>query len=216
MNELSERRTGANAELPSTDPPALPALNWDDPAQVLPVSPPPCENPLVTNFRGAVPRVAPCSPKLAARCDRIAPAMELERLLDELTRAAERAGIAVRFEPFDPNLSDTKNPRGGLCTVHGRRLILIDAKLSLPDRIATIAASLAGVDLDHLYLPPVVRATIGAYAPGSPDAGKTRGRYLEHPIVRRAGRGVVVPLRPRAPVKGKGAPLPPVRSRKRG
>jgi hypothetical protein len=35
MNELSERRTGANADHPSTDPPpALPALCWDDPAQV--------------------------------------------------------------------------------------------------------------------------------------------------------------------------------------
>jgi hypothetical protein len=35
MNELSERRSGANAEHPSTDPPsAPPALSWDDPAQV--------------------------------------------------------------------------------------------------------------------------------------------------------------------------------------
>jgi hypothetical protein len=35
MNEVSERRSGANAEHPSTDQPAaLPALSWDDPAQV--------------------------------------------------------------------------------------------------------------------------------------------------------------------------------------
>jgi hypothetical protein len=91
--------------------------------------------------------------------------MQLERLLEELTRAAERAGIQVRTEVFDPNLSDVRRPRGGLCTLRGIRLILVDAKLPLPERIATLAAALAEVDLDHLFLPPIVRATIGAYAP---------------------------------------------------
>lgn len=90
--------------------------------------------------------------------------MQLGRLLDELIRAAERAGIQVRTEVFDPNLSDIKRPRGGLCTLRGARIILVDAKLPLPERIATIAAALAEVDLDHLFLPPIVRATIGAYA----------------------------------------------------
>ena len=91
--------------------------------------------------------------------------MELARLLDELTRAAERAGVRVRVEAFDPNLSDVKRPRGGLCTLRSERLILVDAKLPLPEQIATLAEALAGVDLEHLFLPPVVRATIGAYAP---------------------------------------------------
>jgi hypothetical protein len=93
--------------------------------------------------------------------------MELARLLDELTRAAERAGVHVRTETFDPNLSDVRRPRGGICTLRGARLILVDAKLPLPERIATIAEALAGVDLEHLFLPPIVRATIGAYAPVS-------------------------------------------------
>jgi hypothetical protein len=91
--------------------------------------------------------------------------MQLGRLLEELNRAAERAGIQVRSEVFDPNLSDVKRPRGGLCTLRGVRLILVDAKLPLPERIATLATALAEVDLEHLFLPPIVRATIGAYAP---------------------------------------------------
>ena len=95
--------------------------------------------------------------------------MQLGRLLDELIRAAERAGIQVRAEVFDPNLSDIRRPRGGLCTLRGARLILVDAKLPLPERIATIAAALAEVDLDHLFLPPIVRATIGAYAQTSSE-----------------------------------------------
>jgi hypothetical protein len=90
--------------------------------------------------------------------------MELGRLLQELMQAARKADIAVRSESFDPGLSDAKTKwRGGLCVVHGKRIILVDERAPLVDRIATIAAALAGVDLDHVFLPPIVRATIGAY-----------------------------------------------------
>src|SRR3954462_12442673 len=103
--------------------------------------------------------------------------MDLARLLEELSRAAERAGIRVREEAFDPNLSDVKRPRGGLCTLRGERLILIDAKLPLPERIATVAEALAGVGLEGMFLPPIVRATIGAYAPAAePDPEPPRSR----------------------------------------
>ena len=89
--------------------------------------------------------------------------MELQRLFEELVKTARRCGIDVRIEPFDPGLSDERRPRGGLCTVFGKRIILVDSKAALPDRIAMVAASLATVDLDHIFLPPIVRATIGAY-----------------------------------------------------
>ena len=91
--------------------------------------------------------------------------MELVRLFDEMTLAAQRAGVEVRSEAFDPNLSDVKRPRGGLCTLRGQRIILVDAKLPLPERIATIAEALASVHREAVFMPPVVRATIGAYAP---------------------------------------------------
>ncbi|MFT3764399.1 MAG: hypothetical protein QM820_02600 [Minicystis sp.] len=110
--------------------------------------------------------------------------MELPRLFDELTRAAERAGIRVRSEIFDPNLSDVKRPRGGLCTLRGERIILVDAKLPLPERIATVAEALAGVDLEHVFMPPIVRATIGAYAPVSPGAPSPRDLPRPRPTLR--------------------------------
>jgi hypothetical protein len=116
--------------------------------------------------------------------------MELARLLDELSRAAERAGVKVRRETFDPNLSDVKRPRGGLCTLRGERLILVDAKLPLPEQIATVAEALAGVDLEHLFLPPIVRATIGAYAPAA-------GGDAELPPPRPRPRPPVKLVRPR-------------------
>jgi hypothetical protein len=90
-------------------------------------------------------------------------AMDLARLFDELIHAANKADITVRAESFDPNLSDARKWRGGLCVVRGKRVIIVDQRAPLVDRIATVAASLASVDLEHVFLPPVVRATIGAY-----------------------------------------------------
>jgi len=114
--------------------------------------------------------------------------MELGRLLQELIQAARKAGITVRSEPFDPSLSDAKTKwRGGLCVVRGQRIILVDERAPLVDRIATIAASLAAVDLEHVFLPPIVRATIGAYQKDS----------TERPVPNTAG------------------PLPPVRAKRR-
>jgi hypothetical protein len=89
--------------------------------------------------------------------------VDLARLFVELNTAAERAGIEVRMDTFAKQLSDVKSPGGGLCVLHGKRVIIVDASLPLPERVATIAEALARVDLEHLYLPPIVRATIGAY-----------------------------------------------------
>ncbi|HEY4116651.1 MAG TPA: hypothetical protein VGM56_02295 [Byssovorax sp.] len=109
--------------------------------------------------------------------------MELRRLFDELVRAAERASVDVRLDAFDPQLSDVKRPRGGLCTLRGQRLIVVDAALPLPEQVATVAAALARVDLDHLYLPPIVRATIGAYQ-GAVDAQAKGAGSTSHALAR--------------------------------
>jgi hypothetical protein len=100
---------------------------------------------------------------------------------------------------FDPNLSDVKRPRGGLCTLRGARLILVDAKLPLPERIATVAGALAEVDLDHLFLPPIVRATIGAYR-GSSATPKDESWLLPRTAANDGGRP---PQTPRPPVRAK-------------
>jgi hypothetical protein len=109
--------------------------------------------------------------------------MDLARLFEELVRAASKADITVRSESFDPNLSDARKWRGGLCVVRGKRVIIVDQRAPLVDRIATVAASLASVDLEHVFLPPVVRATIGAYQREASDslAANTAGPL---PLVR--------------------------------
>ena len=112
--------------------------------------------------------------------------MELWRLFDELAFAARKVGIEVRTEPFDPAVPERQGGRGGLCTVRGERLILVDARAPLPDRIAMIAEALARVDLDSVFLPPIVRATIGAYGHHSEPM---RASPLDRrPIVRAGSR----------------------------
>ena len=96
--------------------------------------------------------------------------MDLERLFEELGCAAERAGVHVRQARFDDNLSDVRRPRGGLCTLRGDRLILVDAKLPSAERVGIVAEALARIDLAHQVLAPDVRATIAAHAKARPHA----------------------------------------------
>jgi hypothetical protein len=134
--------------------------------------------------------------------------VELLRLLDELTRAAAKVGVAVRTEPFDPHLSDARRPRGGLCTVLGRRIILVDAAASLPDQIATVAGALAQVDLEAVYLPPIVRATIGAYSRAGSDGTSPRTGRAAPPLSASSPRSRRLPRAAAA-----GGPLPLARAR---
>jgi hypothetical protein len=91
--------------------------------------------------------------------------MDLAQLYQELCAAARKLGTEVRAEPFDPGLSDAARPRGGMCSIRGRQIILVDSRGSLPDRIATVAGALSQLDLETVFLTPIVRATIGAYQP---------------------------------------------------
>jgi hypothetical protein len=49
--------------------------------------------------------------------------------------------------------------------VRGRPLILVDEHLGPQDRVVILARALAQFDLDAIYLPPAVRATIRAQGP---------------------------------------------------
>jgi hypothetical protein len=85
--------------------------------------------------------------------------MDLGQLYQELLSTARKMGVEVRAEAFDPGLSDAARPRGGLCAIRGKQLILVDARGSLPDRIATVAGALSQMDLESVFLPPCARRT---------------------------------------------------------
>lgn len=88
--------------------------------------------------------------------------MQAIQLVSALEAVAARLGIAVRYEVMDRALSP-RQPGGGLCRLRGQPIILIDAELTPRERIAILAQALATFDLDRIYLPPLVRATIRAH-----------------------------------------------------
>ncbi len=69
---------------------------------------------------------------------------------------ARRLGVAMRFEAFEPGAAR----RGGLCKVRGASLILVDARASVLEQIATLEAALRKLDLEGIFVPPLVRARI--------------------------------------------------------
>jgi hypothetical protein len=77
-------------------------------------------------------------------------------MLSELETVAARLGVVLRVE----RLGDELGARGGLCRVRGRSLILIDASLSLTERISVLAGALSAFDVSLIHMPPVVRARI--------------------------------------------------------
>ena len=70
-------------------------------------------------------------------------------LLQELESLAEQLAIEVRHEPL-------AGPRGGLCRVGGRDLILIDRNLPLLERVELMADALSKMPLDGVFVRPVV------------------------------------------------------------
>ncbi len=79
------------------------------------------------------------------------------RVLAELEALAARLGVAVRAEPFGKGVLEG---RGGLCWVDGRPLVVMDAKLAVPERIAVLAGALGKFDLEVLSIAPQVRERI--------------------------------------------------------
>ncbi|WP_394826934.1 hypothetical protein [Pendulispora albinea] len=83
--------------------------------------------------------------------------MTPNEVLLELEKLARRIGIRVRHEPFEPRVIEGK---GGLCWVHGRPIVMIDAGAPVLDKIGVLAAALARFDIEALYVPPVLRQRI--------------------------------------------------------
>jgi UDP-N-acetylmuramate dehydrogenase len=79
-------------------------------------------------------------------------------LFAELSRVAAKLGVPVRVEPFETPPAGG----GGLCVVHGRPLVLLDARASLGDRLLALARALGGLPVEDVYMAPDARAAIEA------------------------------------------------------
>jgi hypothetical protein len=93
-------------------------------------------------------------------------------LRSHLEAVARRLGVRVRFEPFEPGAYR----RGGLCKVRGETRIFVDAGASMVEQIATLEGALRKLDLEAIFIPPLVRARIEGWrrTPGSPHGPPLR------------------------------------------
>ena len=80
----------------------------------------------------------------------------LLRLLEE---QVARCGLELRSEPL-AGAEDAGAARGGLCAFHERRVVFVDPRAPVPERIATLASALASLDLGDVFLPPIVRRAV--------------------------------------------------------
>ncbi len=84
-------------------------------------------------------------------------------MVEELTRVARELGFDVREEEL---LRDVGyRPRSGVCRVGQRDVILMDRKLSGPERVEVLCTALADRDLERVFLSPAVRELIGGRKP---------------------------------------------------
>lgn len=80
--------------------------------------------------------------------------MSPELLLSELLRIASAIGLEIR----SVGLRRKQSGPGGLCTINGRPVVILNARLSLIDRGTALADALAGRDLSEVDMPSEVRS----------------------------------------------------------
>ena len=101
--------------------------------------------------------------------------MQDERLLILLERLAEQLEIPVRYAAVS---TDEIAGEGGSCLLRGDRQIILDRGLSVKRRVRLLAAGLAQLDLDGVFLLPAVREAIEA----ARRDGRTPGTRITAPV----------------------------------
>jgi hypothetical protein len=85
--------------------------------------------------------------------------MTAEQLYEELERIVTSLGVEIREESIEEGI----NSRGGLCTVKGRTLLIINRSIELAAKNNLIMQSLQAFNLEEIYVKPYVRNIIEDY-----------------------------------------------------
>jgi len=114
------------------------------------------------------------------------------RLFDELLGIAARLKLEVRTRVFRRKV-DAKVPfAGGLCTVLGKPLVLLNANASAVERAVALADALALRPLDDLDMSPEARRFLVSRA-------RSRSGVVEPEIAPRPGLAKTAALRKKKP-----------------
>ena len=85
-------------------------------------------------------------------------------MFDELLGIAARTGLEVRTRSFRDKISGKVPFAGGLCTVLGKRLILLNLSASPVERAVALADALASVVTTDLTMSPNARRLLAERA----------------------------------------------------
>jgi hypothetical protein len=82
--------------------------------------------------------------------------MDENSIVEQLEELIKRFGVRIRNEAIKQD-EDSVNVAGGLCLLKGEYVLIINSKLTVSDRIGTLATALKHFDLDQIYIRPALR-----------------------------------------------------------
>ena len=77
-----------------------------------------------------------------------------ESILSQLEELADSLQVKVRYEQLKKEGAFFP---GGLCRVKGEKILIINSRASMEDKIETLAKALVGFDLSNVYMRPALR-----------------------------------------------------------
>ena len=92
------------------------------------------------------------------------PNVDPARLFDELLGIAARAGLEVRTRTFRGKVQGKVPFAGGLCTVLGKSMVLLNANASAVERSVALADALATLPLDEVEMSTQARRFVAERA----------------------------------------------------
>mgnify|MGYP006302961053 CR=1 FL=1 len=86
--------------------------------------------------------------------------MKPDQLYQNLKEVAEKLGITVK----EQNVRNVGiHVSSGLCRIEDEQVFIMDKRLAVREKVATLAESLSSMSLDDVYIVPAVRALLDSY-----------------------------------------------------
>ena len=99
-----------------------------------------------------------------------------ENILRQLEELAEGLGIKIRYEQLK---KESAFFPGGLCTVKGEDIFIINSNANIDDKIEALAKGLVSFDLSQIYMRPAVRELLIKTSPRQDDNLHEMNKDLE-------------------------------------
>src|SRR5262245_5308188 len=96
--------------------------------------------------------------------------MDDQSLFGELLRAARSLGLGVRVERFETPAAGG----GSSCVLRGERLVIIDERAPLRDRVTALARARSKEEIDAVFMVPEARQAVEALTGRGARSGRPR------------------------------------------